>query len=122
MADITNKREKRQIRHARVRKVVVGTALRPRLVVFKSSKHLYAQIVDDESNTTITGASTLSPEIRKTEEGKKRSELASDLGKLISKKAKEKSISALVFDRNGYKYHGIVKTIAEAVRAEALLA
>ncbi|PCJ21199.1 MAG: 50S ribosomal protein L18 [Candidatus Cloacimonadota bacterium] len=121
MADIKNKAERRVMRHARVRKRIAGTEAQPRLVVFRSSKHLYAQVVNDDANVTITGASTLSPEIKETIAGKTRSEQATELGKLISKKMKDKSIEKVVFDRNGYPYHGIVKLIAEAVRAEKLL-
>lgn len=122
MSDITNKKERRLLRHARVRKTISGTAHKPRLVVFKSSKHLYAQVVDDSASQTITGASTLSPEIRTACEGKSRTQLAEDLGKLIVQRCREKAIDQVVFDRNGYKYHGIVKTIAETVRSENLLA
>ena len=121
MADIKNKSERRVMRHARVRKRISGTEVKPRLVVFRSSKHLYAQVVNDDANVTITGASTLSPEIKETIAGKSRKEQATELGKLISKKIKDKSIDQVVFDRNGYPYHGIVKEIAEAVRAEKLL-
>lgn len=122
MSDIKNRKERRQIRHSRVRKVVSGTAEKPRLVVFKSARHLYAQVIDDAASRTIVGASTLSPEIRGASEGKSRLELAEAVGKLISQRCKDKSIGQVVFDRNGYRYHGIVKAIAEAVRSENLLA
>jgi len=121
MADIKDIVARRVMRHRRVRKKVYGTAQRPRLVVFKSLKHLYAQVVDDDSQTTLTGASTLSPEIRKAVSGKSRSERAQEVGKLIVSRMKDKSIQEVVFDRNGYPYHGIVKAIAEAVRNEKLL-
>jgi len=122
MADIKNKRERRLIRHARVRKSVSGSAQMPRLVVFKSARHLYAQVIDDATSHVITGASTLSPEIAKASDGRSRVQLAEDLGKLVAKRCRDKSVEAVVFDRNGYRYHGIVKAIAETVRAENLLA
>jgi len=121
MADIKDVVARRVMRHQRVRKKVHGTTQRPRLVVFKSLKHLYAQVVDDDAQKTLTGASTLSPEIRKSISGKSRAESAQEVGKLIASRIKENSISEVVFDRNGYPYHGIVKALAEAVRKEELL-
>lgn len=122
MADIKNKREKRLMRHMRVRKNVFGTAERPRLVIFKSLKHLYAQIVDDNKGETITAVSTLGQPLKDKVGGLKRPELAVELAKAICVKLRERSISAVVFDRNGYLYHGTVKAFAEAVREEKLLA
>lgn len=122
MADITNKIERRYMRHQRVRKKVSGTESKPRLVVFKSSRHVYAQVVDDVKGVTLTGASTLSPEVRDLVKDKNRSEAAVEVGKLISKKLREKNVSQVVFDRNGYPYHGVVKSLAETVRSESLLA
>jgi large subunit ribosomal protein L18 len=121
MADIKNKKERRIMRHVRVRKNVFGTAERPRLVIFKSLKHLYAQIVDDEKGVTITGVSTLSPEFREKCANMSRTQMAEVVGKAVSQKIREREIQSVVFDRNGYKYHGVVKTLAEAVRAEKLL-
>lgn len=121
MADIKNTVERRIMRHRRVRKKVHGTAERPRLVVFKSLKHFYAQVVNDEAQETLTGASTLSPEIRKSVAGKSRSERAQEVGKLIISRLKDKAVEEVVFDRNGYPYHGIVKAIAEVIREGKLL-
>ncbi|MBT3786390.1 50S ribosomal protein L18 [bacterium] len=121
MADIKDTAVRRIMRHQRVRKKVHGTQQRPRLVVFKSLKHLYAQVVDDDGQRTVTGASTLSPEIRKALGGKSRTERAQEVGKLIALRIKEKSIDEVIFDRNGYRYHGIVKALAEVVRDEKLL-
>jgi len=122
MADIKNRLERRRMRHQRVRKKVHGTSERPRLVVFKSAKHVYAQAVNDDGQTTITGASTLSPEIREAVAKKPRSEKAAEVGKLVAKRLKEKSVGKVVFDRNGYPYHGVVKTLAEVLREQELLA
>jgi large subunit ribosomal protein L18 len=104
----------RKTRHARIRKVVQGTAERPRLVVFKSLKTTYAQLVDDQSRKTLLSAS--SPKAKK---GTK-TEKAKEVGKEIAAKAKEKSITKVVFDRNGYKYHGRVKAVAEGAREGGL--
>lgn len=116
--------ERRKRRHLRVRKKVVGTEERPRLVVYKSLKHIYAQIVVDPfggPSRTIVGASTLSPEIRdKVKEVKGKIEKAKLVGELIAKRALEKGIKKVVFDRAGYKYHGRVKALAEAARAAGL--
>ncbi len=115
------KRKKR--RHLRVRKKVLGTSERPRLVVFKSNKHIYAQLVVDYPFgpcKILTGASTLSPEIRDRIEGLKGVEKAREIGKLIAEKAKKLGITKAVFDRAGYKYHGKVKALAEGAREGGL--
>ncbi|HEY5218319.1 MAG TPA: 50S ribosomal protein L18 [Gemmatimonadaceae bacterium] len=106
--------EKRVRRHLRVRKTVTGTAERPRLVVFRSLKHIYAQLVDDVTNRTL--ASVTSQTIG---EGKK-SEQSAAVGKAIAEKAKSAGISRVVFDRAGYKYHGRVKAVAEGAREGGL--
>ncbi len=121
MADRENKLERRKMRHRRVRKNLSGTKERPRLVVFKSLKHVYAQVVDDESQVCLTGASTLSPEIRESVAGKPKTEKAREVGKLIAERIKKCEIGSVVFDRNGYLYHGVVKELAEIVRSEKLL-
>jgi large subunit ribosomal protein L18 len=122
MADIKIRKPRREMRHRRVRRKVHGTSERPRLVIFKSHKHMYCQLVDDENMVTVTGASTLSPELKPALEGKSRVDVATELGKFICKKMGEKEIKQVVFDRNGYKYHGLVKTFAEAVREQKFLA
>ena len=121
MADRENKLERRKMRHRRVRKNLSGTKERRRLVVFKSLKHVYAQVVDDESQVCLTGASTLSPEIRESVAGKPKTEKAREVGKLIAERIKKCEIGSVVFDRNGYLYHGVVKELAEIVRSEKLL-
>ncbi len=109
------KKQRRQIRHARVRSVVAGTAQRPRLSVFRSSSHVYAQLIDDENGKTLASASSL--EIK----GKSaKTDKSAEIGKLIAEKGKALKIEAVVFDRGGYKYHGRVKALADAARAAGL--
>ena len=107
-------------RKARIRKKMGGTEERPRLVVYRSNKHFYAQIVADASGRTLTGASTLSKEIRGTLPSTGNAESAKEVGRLIAKKANEKNISKVVFDRNGFLYHGRVKALADAARERGL--
>lgn len=113
------KNESRQRRKVRIRKKVNGTSARPRLVVFRSNLHIYAQVVNDLDGATLAAASTLS--LSKTEPG-----LHCDMngaervGKEIARLAKEKNISQVVFDRNGYLYHGRVKAVADGAREGGL--
>ena len=112
----------REKRHLRVRKNVTGTAERPRLSVFRSQQHIYAQLIDDDRACTLAAASSLSKEL-KAELGKRlgRDKKAAALvGKLIAEKAREKKVACVVFDRGGYKYHGRVKEVAEAARKAGL--
>lgn len=115
---------KRLRRHKRIRKRVIGTEERPRLVIYKGLKHIYAQLVIDPPVGTakvITGASTLSPEIReKVKELKTKTERARLVGKLIAERAKKLNVTKVVFDRAGYKYIGRVKALAEAARESGL--
>ena len=104
-------------RHKRVRTKVSGTAERPRLCVFRSNSNLYVQIIDDDKATTLTQASTLDKEV-KTKHANK--EAAKEVGALIAKRALEKNIKTVVFDRGGYIYHGVVKELAEAAREAGL--
>lgn len=111
---------KKKKRHLRVRKRVVGTAERPRLVVFRSLKHIYAQIVDDEKGCTLVSASTTEPEWKQEDKNKGNASAASGIGKLIAKRALDKGIKKVVFDRGGYIYHGRVKALAEGARQGGL--
>ncbi len=112
--------EARQNRKARIRKRIFGTEQRPRLSVFRSAKHIYAQIVVDSTGSTILAASSLSPEIR-DELGKlKKSEAAKKVGEFLGRKAAEKNIRKVVFDRNGFLYHGRIKALAEGARESGL--
>ena len=105
-------------RKAHIRKKVEGSQERPRLSVYRSLSHIYAQVIDDVSGKTLAAASTLSPEL-KDGKGKKR-ELAKEVGKLVAKKCQEKQIAAVVFDRNGFMYHGRIAAVAEGAREGGL--
>ena len=120
MSPKLDKRSARLKRHRRVRKKVSGTPERPRLCVFKSIKHIYAQIIDDENGLTLVSASTLSPDLRDKISGGSNTEAAKAIGEVIGKKAVEKDITNVVFDRGGYLYHGRVKALAEAAREAGL--
>ena len=108
----------RERRHARVRKKVTGTPERPRLAVFRSEHHIYAQVIDDSTGKTIAAASTLSPEL-KDGKGKKK-ERAKEVGKLLARKCQDAKVGAVVFDRNGFNYHGRVAAVAEGAREAGL--
>jgi large subunit ribosomal protein L18 len=107
-------------RKKRVRSRIEGTVERPRLNVFRSLKHIYAQAVVDTTGKTLASASTLSPELRGNLSKTGNVEAAKKVGELIAKKCLEKGIQKVVFDRNGYLYHGRVKALAEAARASGL--
>ena len=116
-----NKKVAGRLRRKRsIRKKISGTTARPRLSVFRSSQHIYAQLVDDAEGKTLVAASTLSPELRDERSGKKKVELAEMVGQLVAKKALEKDITEVVFDRNGFIYHGRVKAVADGARAAGL--
>ncbi len=110
-------REKRRIR---VRKKISGTGERPRLNVFRSLKHIYASLIDDEKGVTLLTVSSLSPEIRDQITNGGNKEAAAVVGRLVAKAAQEKGIKKVVFDRAGYIYHGRVKALAEAAREGGL--
>ena len=114
----TRRREARIRRHNRLRNHLRGTAERPRLAVFRSSRHLHAQIIDDTIRHTLVAASTVEPELRAFE-GEKKAK-AAEVGKLIAKRAKEAGIENVVFDRGGFKYHGRIAALADAAREGGL--
>jgi large subunit ribosomal protein L18 len=103
-------------RHRRVRQKVVGTPERPRLCVFRSLNHIYAQVIDDQGGHTLVAASDLEVDIRQQANGKRKTEVASLVGRRLAERALEKGIGTAVFDRGGYKFHGRVKALAEAAR------
>lgn len=107
----------RRRRHVRVRRKISGTAECPRLCVYRSNTNLYAQIIDDVAGNTLVSASTLDKEV-KTKRANK--EAAKEIGTLIAKKAADKKIKQVVFDRSGYIYHGVIKELAEAAREAGL--
>lgn len=120
MVDVRKKREARERRHARVRQTVSGTPERPRLSVYRSLKHIYAQLVDDTHGHTLASASTLDPEVRDQLAGLAKSDQAALVGSVVARRALEKGITKVVFDRGGYAYHGRVQKLAEAARKGGL--
>ncbi len=117
MVTKTDRKAERVRRHKRVRTKISGTAECPRLCVYRSNTNIYAQIIDDEKQVTLVSASTLDKAV-KTKKANK--EAAKEVGTLIAKKAAEKKITTVVFDRGGYIYHGVVKELAEAAREGGL--
>lgn len=115
-----NRREARLRRHRRVRRRVVGTSERPRLNVFRSLRHIYAQVIDDSQGHTLASASTIDPDIAKQLKNKTKTEQASLVGKLVAERALDQEIKQVVFDRGGYQYHGRVKALADAAREAGL--
>ena len=113
-----DKNEARLKRHLRVRKKISGTTERPRLNIFRSSKHMYAQIIDDVRGVTLVSASTSEKGLELANGGNV--EAAKQVGALIAQRAKEKGLTAVVFDRSGYLYHGRVKALADAAREAGL--
>lgn len=113
-----DKNASRKKRHARVRAKLSGTAARPRLNVFRSNKHIYAQLIDDINGVTLASASTLDKEFNLESTGNL--EAAKLVGEMVAKRAVEKGISAVVFDRGGYLYHGRIQALADAARENGL--
>ena len=111
-----SKRLARIKRHKRVRKNISGSSERPRLCIFRSLKHIYAQVIDDSKGVTLVSLSTLNPEIKREEKYQGNIKAAEMLGSLLAKKLEEKGIKKVVFDRGGYLYHGRVKAVAESTR------
>lgn len=110
----------RKRRHLRVRARVSGTPERPRLNVFRSSAHIYAQLIDDTEGHTLAAASTLEASVKGSADGTTKSDQARAVGKLIGERAKEAGIEAAVFDRGGYRYHGRVRAVADGAREAGL--
>lgn len=110
----------RKRRHERVRRKIRGTAAKPRLCVFRSLSHIYAQVIDDNAGRTLASASDLDGSLAAARDGKKKTDVAGLVGELLGKRAREKSVQDVVFDRGGYKFHGRVKALAEAARKAGL--
>jgi large subunit ribosomal protein L18 len=116
-----NRREQRLLRKARIRKkLMVKGGHRPRLSVFRSGKHIYAQIIDDQNHKTLVSASTVSKDLKGKVKKGSNIAAAKEVGNVLAKKAKEMKIQAVSFDRNGYLYHGRVKALADAAREQGL--
>ncbi|MBI4219523.1 MAG: 50S ribosomal protein L18 [Chloroflexi bacterium] len=110
----------RLVRHRRVREQVSGTPVRPRLAVFRSSQHIYAQVIDDQAGHTVATASTIEKDSRAAAEKQKKVEAAAQVGTRLAQRAKAAGVASVIFDRGGFKYHGRVKALAEAARKEGL--
>ena len=110
----------REARHDRVRKRVAGTGERPRLAVFRSLNNLYAQVINDETGATIVSASTIDKEMKSTVKSGGNIEAAKAVGALVAKRAADKGVKQVVFDRGGFQYHGRVKALADAAREGGL--
>lgn len=115
-----SRREARRRRHRRVRMRLTGTAERPRLNVYRSLKHIYAQVIDDAEGRTLLAASTIDKDVSGLLDGKSKVEQAAIVGRTIAERAKEAGVSEIVFDRGGYLYHGRVRALAEAAREAGL--
>lgn len=111
---------RRHLRHLRVRRKVRGTPERPRLCVFRSLRHIYAQVIDDTRGHTLASASDLDPEVRGEARGRPKVEVARLVGSLLARRAREAGITRVVFDKGGYKYHGRVQALADAAREGGL--
>jgi large subunit ribosomal protein L18 len=120
MSKTKDRREARRRRHLRVRRKIQGTEDRPRLAVFRSLNHIYAQIIDDTRGYTLVTASTLDPEVRDQLADMNKSEQAKVVGQVLGRRATSHGIEKVVFDRAGYKFHGRVRSLAEGARAEGL--
>jgi large subunit ribosomal protein L18 len=117
---MANKLDSRQNRKERIRKKVSGTPVRPRLTVFRSLSHMYAQVIDDSEGKTLVHVSTLSPELKGSLEEVDKKGAAKKVGELVAKKCLEKEIKHVVFDRNGLPYHGRIAAVAEGAREAGL--
>jgi len=115
-----NIQDRRQRRQHHVRRRLFGTSERPRLSVFRSSKHIYAQVINDASGTTLAAASTLDPEVRAQKSYGGNKAAASVVGRVIAERAKQAGIDKICFDRRSYKYHGRVEALAQAAREAGL--
>ncbi len=113
-------REARERRHVRVRKGLAGTGERPRLCVFRSLNHIYAQVIDDVAGRTLAAASCLESAVRGTQGKVKKTDQARTVGALVARRSIESGVKKVVFDRGGYRYHGRVKALAEAAREAGL--
>jgi large subunit ribosomal protein L18 len=120
MIKLQDKNKVRLRKHTRVRKKISGTSERPRLSVFRSARHIYAQVIDDVSGTTLVAASTLDEAIKGKLENSGNRGAAREVGKLVGAKAVEKGIKQVVFDRGGYLYHGRVQELADGAREAGL--
>jgi len=115
-----NRKVSRVRRHDRIRKTLSGNEARPRLAVYRSLAHIYAQVIDDKKGVTLASASSLDEDIKKQAEDKKKADVAGLVGAMVAKRAVEKGVSEVAFDRGGFRYHGRVKALGEAARKSGL--
>lgn len=115
-----SRRESTRRRHRRVRRTIVGTPARPRLSVFRSNNHIYAQVIDDAAGHTLAAASSLDPDLRQSLTSGGNQQASAAVGKLVAERAQAKGVTTVVFDRGGNLYHGRVKALAEAAREAGL--
>ncbi len=115
-----NAKDARLARHERVRRKVKGTEERPRLAVFRSSEHIYAQVINDLTGSTVAAASSIEPSMREEANKMTKTQRAQKVGQMIASRALDKGVNQVVFDRGGHIYHGRVKALAEAAREQGL--
>jgi large subunit ribosomal protein L18 len=120
MAHLRDRKQRRHRIHLRIRKVVSGTSERPRLVVFRSLSNVYAQLIDDTKGATVVAASTIEPDLRQALKNCGNKEAGRLIGKTVAERAKGMGITSAVFDRAGFRYHGVVKELADAAREAGL--
>ncbi len=120
MGTLNEKKEARLKRKRSIRKKISGTSDRPRLTVFRSSKHIYAQIIDDIAGRTLAAASSLEKVVKEASDIENNMAMAQYIGKLVGERAIEKGVQKVVFDRNGFLYHGRVKAVSEGAREAGL--
>jgi large subunit ribosomal protein L18 len=120
MATVNPRQQARLKRKRRIRKSILGTAERPRLTVFRSARHIYAQVVDDTRGHTLAAASSLDKTVAGDKEAKSKVDKATLVGKLVGQRAKENGVTKIVFDRNGFLYHGRIKAVSEGAREAGL--
>jgi len=116
MGAMDTKKAMRLKRKKRIRTKIAGTPDRPRLTIFRSAKHIYAQLIDDTRGQTLISASTVEKQVRDGQKPESKVQAAQEIGKLVAKRAMDNGIQAVVFDRNGYKYHGRVKALSDSAR------
>lgn len=121
MSSKTSRQQQAQKRHRRIRKKITGCSQRPRLAVYRSEKHIYAQLIDDVASVTLAAASTVEPKLRESVKSGANVEGAKAVGSLIAEKAKAKGIENVVFDRGGNLYHGRIAALADAAREGGLV-
>lgn len=120
LSELKQRNQRRNRRSMHTKRIIRGSAMKPRLSVFRSNKHLLAQIIDDETGVTLVGIGTMSKTLKNTAHNRKGREAAQQIGKILADEAKKKKIESVVFDRGHYKYHGVIAALADAAREAGL--